>query len=459
MSEPARPSTPGDDVVEVNFDGLVGPSHNFAGLSRGNVASTENDGSVSNPRAAALQGIAKMRAVRELGVTVAVLPPQLRPHVPTLRSLGFSGSDEMILQKAADRHPHLLRLVSSASSMWAANAATVAPACDTADRRLHVVPANLRTMFHRAIEAETTCDVLRAIFSDSSRFVVHDPLPGGEHFSDEGAANHTRLFTRGDDGRPKAVHLLAWGRSTWSKNELSPKRFPARQSREASEALSRLLALDEQRVLFPQQNPEGIDRGAFHTDVLAVGTAELLLLHELAFVDHPRLLESLKSMLGDPFTSVVATEAELPASDAVAAYPFNSQVLELPGGTMAIVAPVESRENPRARAFLERVVQSDNRVKKLVYLDVRQSMKNGGGPACLRQRIPLRRSDIAALSARVVVDASLEAQLVSWVEKHYRDRLLPSDLGDPALYRECLTALDELSRLLLLGSSFYDFQR
>lgn len=449
----------GDEIVEVNFDGIVGPSHNFAGLSHGNVASTENDGSVSNPRAAALQGIRKMRAVRELGVTVAVLPPQLRPHLATLRSLGFSGSDELIITRVAEKNPHLLRLVSSASPMWAANAATVSPACDALDGRVHIVPANLRTMFHRAIEAETTRDVLRAIFGDPSRFVVHDPLPGGEHFSDEGAANHTRLFARKEGGQQtRATHLFAWGRSTWRKIEEVPKRFPARQTREASEALARLLALDEQRVVFPQQNPEGIDRGAFHTDVLAVGTAELLLLHEHAFVEHERLLETLKDLVGESFRSVVATEAELPTADAVAAYPFNSQVLELPNGEMAIVAPVESEENPRARAFLERVVASDNRVKKVVYLDVRQSMKNGGGPACLRQRIPLRKSDIAALSARVVLDASLEAQLVTWVEKHYRDRLLPKDLGDPALHRECLVALDELSRLLLLGS-FYDFQR
>lgn len=448
-----------DEVVEVSFDGIVGPSHNFAGLSHGNVASTENDGSVSNPRGAALQGLAKMRAVRALGVTVAVLPPQLRPNVPTLRALGFSGSDELILSRVAQKHPHLLRLVSSASSMWAANAATVSPAVDALDGRVHLVPANLRTMFHRAIEADTTRDVLRSIFGDPARFVVHDPLPGGEHFSDEGAANHTRLFARSADGQPtRATHLFAWGRSTWGKVEGAPKRFPARQSREASEAVARLLALDEQRVLFPQQHPDGIDRGAFHTDVLAVGTAELLLLHELAFVEHERLLETLRDLVGESFRYVVASEAELPALDAVAAYPFNSQVLELPNGEMAIVAPTESEENPRAKAFLDRVVASDNRVKKVVYLDVRQSMKNGGGPACLRQRIPLRRSDLAALSARVVLDDALDAQLVAWVEKHYRDRLTPDDLGDPALHRECLSALDDLSRILLLGS-FYAFQR
>ncbi|MEO7113970.1 MAG: N-succinylarginine dihydrolase [Polyangiaceae bacterium] len=446
-------------MIEVSFDGIVGPSHNFAGLSVGNVASTENDGSVSNPRGAALQGLRKMRAVRDLGVTVAVLPPQLRPHVPTLRTLGFTGSDEVILKRVAEKHPHLLRLVSSASAMWSANAATVSPGSDTLDGRVHIVPANLRTMFHRAIEAETTRDVLRAIFGDPSRFVVHEPLPGGAHYSDEGAANHTRLYASdGNGNQDRATHLFAWGRSTWGSSELQPKHFPARQTREASEALARLLSLDSDRAVFPQQHPDGIDRGAFHTDVLAVGTGSFFMLHELAFLDHEALLERLKRSIGDSFRAIVATEADLPVADAVAAYPFNSQVLVLPGGDMAIVAPTESEENPRARAFLERVVESDNPVKRIIYLDVRQSMKNGGGPACLRQRIPLRPSEIALMSARVIFDVSLEAQLTAWVEKHYRDKLEPKDLSDPSLYQESLTALDELSRILVLGS-VYEFQR
>lgn len=444
----------------MNFDGLVGPTHNFAGLSVGNVASTENDGAESNPRAAALQGIQKMRAIADLGAKVAVLPPHPRPHLPSLRRLGFTGSDEAVLQRVAQHHPHLLRLVSSASSMWAANASTVSAAIDALDGRVHLVPANLRTMFHRSIEAKVTRDVLRAIFGDPSRFVVHEPLPGGEHLADEGAANHTRFSsseTSSGEVRPSGTHLFAWGRSTYREGERAPRTFPARQTREASEALARLLSLDEKRVVFAQQHPDGIDLGAFHTDVLAVGTQSFLMLHELAFVDHEGLLESLRSSVGEGFRAEVATQAELPVADAVAAYPFNSQLIEGQGGRLTIVAPIESEENPRAKAFLERVVAGDNPVERVVYLDVRQSMKNGGGPACLRQRVPLRQGDIDALSAGVMFDEVLESKLVAWVERHYRDRLLPSDLGDPALHRECLIALDELTRILLLGSVF-EFQ-
>lgn len=446
MADPAA-------LVTVNFDGLVGPTHNFGGLAPGNVASTTSEGDVSNPRGAALQGLAKMRAVRALGVPQAVLPPQMRPHLATLRRLGFRGSDEAILGRVAEKEPRLLRAVSSASSMWSANAATVSPACDAADGRTHILPANLRYLFHRSIEAEQTARTLRAIFGDPTRFVVHDPLPGGEHFADEGAANHTRLEAPGG-----VVHLFAWGRGAFEPAARAPSRYPARQTREASAAAARLLSLREADVLLAQQNADGIDAGAFHTDVLAVGHGAFLLFHELAFEDEGAVLAAIRARLGDALVTARASEAELPARDAVASYPFNSQIVSLADGTMAIVAPVEAEENPRARAFLERVVAEPNPVSRVLYLDVRQSMKNGGGPACLRLRVPLAPRDVDGLGARVLLDDALDASLVGWVERHYRDRLHPGDLADPSLVRTNMVALDELTNLLGLGS-IYEFQR
>lgn len=444
---------------EYNFDGLVGPTHNYAGLSHGNVASVAHAGQVANPRAAALQGLAKMRFVASLGVGQAVLPPHERPSLRTLRRLGFRGSDEEVLARAAadpELGDQLLRISSSAAAMWTANAATCVPAADARDARLHLVPANLTAMFHRALEADTTTRVLRAIFADASRFEVHEPLPGGLHFGDEGAANHTRLFTEGS----AAVHLFAWGRRAFGGPSPAgePSRFPARQTREASHALARLGEVDPARALFPQQHPRGIDAGAFHTDVVAVGNANVLLLHELAFVDAAALLQRLRQMLGESFTPHLATDAELPIASAVAAYPFNSQLLTLQDGSMAIVAPQEAREDRFARAYLERVSQSGGPVKAVHYLDLRQSMENGGGPACLRQRIVLGDEDRAAVRARVFWDEALGTDLEAWVRRHYRDRLSGADLEDPALARETLAALDELTAILRLGS-VYDFQR
>jgi succinylarginine dihydrolase len=437
---------------EVQFDGLVGATHNYGGLSPGNVASTVHEGQVSNPRAALLQGLAKMKFVRDLGVPQAILPPQDRPSLPTLRALGFRGSDEEVIAASSAGDGLLLRLCSSASSMWTANAATIAPSRDTTDHRVHLVPANLQQMFHRAIEADTTTRVLRAIFADEERFVVHDPLPGGGQFADEGAANHTRLATsRG------ALHMFAWGRQAWADPD-GPRRFPARQTREASIALARLHTLEADRCRFPRQHPDGIDAGAFHTDVMAVGNGSFLMLHELAFKESGALVWDLQRILGDELVVVTATEAELPATSAVHAYPFNSQVLTLDDGTMAIVAPEDSREDPLARGFLERVASGGGPVRAVHYLDVRQSMHNGGGPACLRLRVPLEASERAAITANVFFTDDLHATLGAWASRRYRDRLLPGELSDPLLAREAMEGLDELTQILRLGS-LYDFQR
>ncbi len=437
---------------EYNFDGLVGPTHNYTGLSPGNIASSRHAGQISNPRRAALEGLEKMRFVSSLGVGQAVLPPHPRPSLRTLGALGFTGSDEEILSRVATSHELLLRQCSSAAAMWCANAATCAPSEDTADGKMHVTAANLQQMFHRAIEADTTHSVLRRIFADERRFVVLPPLPGGGQFADEGAANHVRLQT---EGHP-AVHLFAWGRSSY-RQVPGPQHFPARQTLEASEALARLHRLDPERCLFPQQAPLGIDGGAFHTDVLAVGNEGFLMLHEHAFTDPSAVLAWLRAKLGDAFRHTLARDSELPVQAVVAAYPFNAQVVTLPDGSMAIVAPKDSEQLAPARQFLERVLAEDNPVTAVHYLDVRQSMDNGGGPACLRLRIWLTDQEVGAIQANVFYGAALHERLAAWVMRHYRDRLAPEDLADPQLARESMTALDELTQILKLGS-IYDFQ-
>ena len=436
---------------EVQFDGLVGPTHNYAALSPGNVASTIHGGKRSNPRAAAQEGLAKMRLVRGLGVAQAVLPPRERPSLAALRSLGFRGTDEQVVASAS-RDGHWLAMCSSASSMWAANAATVVPSCDARDGKVHFAVANLRQMFHRSIEADETARILRAVFRDPVFFAVHDALPGGAHLADEGAANHLRLATsRG------AAHVLAWGRRAWGPFT-APREHPARQTFEASEVIARLCDLDPKRTFIAQQHPDGIDAGAFHTDVLAVGNEQCLILHELAFADEANLVSGLRGVLGDNLVVVRATQAEVPVQRAVASYVFNSQVLSLPEGGMSVVAPLDALEDDQARSFLERVVGLGGPVRSVHYADVRQSMHNGGGPACLRLRVPLSAVERGALGARVTVDDALDLALEAWITRHYRDRLDPADLADPLLAREGMRALDELTSLLGLGA-VYDFQR
>jgi succinylarginine dihydrolase len=435
---------------EHQFDGLVGPTHHYAGLSPGNLASQSHAGEPSNPRAAALEGLAKMRRVRELGIAQAVLPPQPRPDIALLRRMGFAGQDSEVLALALRDAPELLHAASSASSMWAANAATVVPSCDTRDGKAHFVPANLVSLLHRSIEAATTERVLRAIFADPNHFTVHPALPASEALSDEGAANHTRLATK-----RATLHLFGWGRRA---GQLAPTRkYPARQAEQASRAVARACQLATEQQLFWQQDPLGIDAGAFHSDVLAVGNERLLLLHEHAFVESAQLLGELARRLGEDLTVLLASEAELPLAEAVAAYPFNSQLLSLPGGGMQLLAPLESRDNPRARAFLERVASESQLVSGVDYLDVNGSMRNGGGPACLRLRVLLSAEESQRLGGSVLFDERLDRELSGIVTRRYRDRVELADMADPALLIEAHTALDEITQALALGS-LYDFQ-
>lgn len=436
-----------------NFDGLVGPTHGYSGLAEGNLASMQHRGAPANPKAAALQGLAKMRRVVELGGAQGVLPPHPRPDIDWLRRLGFAGSDVAVLARCRVEAPDLLQAASSASAMWTANAATVAPSSDTADGRVHLTVANLATMMHRSLEAPITERVLRRIFASDAHFVVHPALPSTPPFFDEGAANHTRLATsRGP------LHLFAWGRPRPGTRARGTTRFPARQGEAASRAVARLHQLDPDQVWFWQQNPIGIDAGAFHTDVVAVGDGAFFMSHEAAFVDQEQRLDELRRRLGDELTVIVASEDELPLAEAIATYPFNSELVERADGSLVVLAPQEAWDAERPRAFLQRVVEQAPTVSAVESIDVNASMHNGGGPACLRLRVPLTEREADELGARVLYSPELDAELTAWVERHYRDRLTLDDLADPALLRETQTALDELTTLLGLGS-VYPFQR
>jgi len=443
-------------ATEANFDGLVGPTHNYAGLSWGNVASETNVSASSNPRQAALQGLAKMKAMADWGFVQGVLPPHERPHIPTLRRLGFAGDDAAILRQIERADPVILSAVSSASAMWTANAATVSPSADTADGRVHFTPANLTAKFHRAIEHEVTGRMLQAIFSDSRHFAHHAALPGGAHFGDEGAANHTRFCS--EYGQP-GVELFVYGREAFNERAPAPIRYPARQTREASEAIARLHGLTEDRVVFAQQHPEAIDAGVFHNDVIAVGNGNLLFYHEMAFLNEGEVLGALGSRLkGAELEAIRVPAGKVSMADAVASYLFNSQLLAAPDGGMRLLVPGECRENAAVSDYLDELVAGDNAISRVDSFDLHQSMRNGGGPACLRLRVVLTEAEREAVLPGVLLDDALYHRLVEWVSRHYRDQLSQSDLADPRLLDESRTALDELTQILGVGN-IYDFQR
>lgn len=437
---------------EVNFDGLVGLTHHYAGLSFGNEASTKHRFQISNPRLAAKQGLLKMKALADAGFPQAVIPPQERPNVGVLRQIGFTGTDEQVVEKAGTQYPQLLSAASSASSMWVANAATVAPSADTLDGKVHLTVANLNNKFHRASEAGTTEQVLRAIFRDESRFSVHTALPQVAMFGDEGAANHNRLG--GDYGEP-GLQLFVYGRDEGTGP--APARYPARQTLAASQAVARLNQVNPGQLMFAQQNPLVIDQGVFHNDVIAVSNRQVLFCHEQAFVHQSALLHALGDRVPGFMPIEVPTEA-VSVQDAVATYLFNSQLLSRDDGSMMLVLPQESQNHPGVWRYLNQLVAEDNPISELRVFDLRESMANGGGPACLRLRVVLTPEEHQAVNPAVMMNDTLFNTLNDWVDRYYRDRLTQADLIDPQLLREGREALDALTRILQLGS-VYPFQQ
>ncbi len=436
-------------AMEANFDGLIGPSHNYGGLSDGNLASAEHAGATSNPRAAALQGLEKMRWLVRAGLVQGVLPPLPRPNFDLLAAAGFGGSDAGMIAQAAREAPQILKAAYSASAMWAANAATVSPSADTDDVRLHLTVANLSTMLHRSIEAPDTTATLAAVFPDPERFALHAALPGHADFADEGAANHVRLAS--GHGAP-GVELFVHGRDAGEPTH--GQRYPARQSRLASESVARAHGLVPERTVHARQATEAIEAGAFHNDVVCVGTRDCLFAHERAFADLDGTLGALRRASGEMFDlrAVIVPEAAVSLEEARRSYLFNSQLLVLPGeDRLVLLAPEEVRETDATRTYCEALVAADGPIGRVAYVDVRQSMQNGGGPACLRLRVVLTGDERAAVHPQALLDEAAIDRLQAIVSHTYRDRLTPADLADPDFADECRAAREAILSELALS--------
>jgi succinylarginine dihydrolase len=412
-------------LVEINFDGIIGPSHNYSGLSLGNLASSTNKGNVSHPRAAALQGVEKMRHNLRLGLAQGVFLPHPRPDRAWLGELGTRVEDV----------PASLRPAAfSASAMWAANAATVSPAPDTSDGRCHLTVANLRTMAHRSHEWPATLAQLRLAFADEKHFAVHPPIPAT--FGDEGAANHMRL---GTSHRAPGVEVFVYGQRGGA--------FPARQHVEASQAIARFHRLDPDRTLFVCQSEEAIAAGAFHNDVVAVANENVLLAHELALEDRADFYASLRRLLPEVHILEVPASA-VSLEDAIRSYLFNAQLVTLPEGGMGLILPEEARETPSVWTWLEEMVAGNGPIRKLFVVDVRQSMANGGGPACLRLRVV---AEPARVDPRFMVDEARLDLIASAIGEHWPERIAPEDLLKPELWQQMEQARIALLERLDLG--------
>ena len=414
-------------LVEINFDGIVGPSHNYAGLSLGNLASAKHGGTVSYPRAAALQGLGKMRHNMGLGLAQGLLCPLPRPNKGLLAALG--------LTEPADETERRLRAAAwSASSMWTANAATVSPAPDTLDGRCHLTAANLVTMPHRAQEWPDTVRQLRLAFADAAHFAVHDAVPAC--FGDEGAANHMRMAAHHS---APGLEIFVYGKTGGA--------FPARQHEQASRAVARIHRLDPAQCLFVEQSPDAIAAGAFHNDVVAVANERVLFTHEQAFADPEGTYAAIRARLPGAEIVVVPASA-VSLADAIASYLFNAQLLTLPTGEMGLVIPLEAWEHPAVRAWLDGMLASNGPIRRVLPVDVRQSMANGGGPACLRLRVV---ADPATVDPRFMLSEARADALEKVIAAHWPEQIDPGEIGSEALIRTVTAARAALLDALDLG--------
>ena len=435
---------------EINFDGLIGPTHNYAGLSQGNLASQKHLNKTSNPKAAALQGLDKMRLVMDQGIPQGFFLPHERPHLKTLRALGFSGTDEDIINRATKQNPLLLKNVYSASSMWAANAATFSPSIDSYDQNMHITPANLNTMFHRSIESQFTQAQLELMFGRVA--IVHDPIENISGYGDEGAANHLRVS---EQHLKSGFQIFVYGSSAFEVHQ----GMITRQAEEISKAVSIMHQLDPDRVLFLKQNEQAINAGSFHNDIVSLANEEVFIFHQEAFADRvelERILHHLKDHVKG-FHPIEILSEDISLDDLVSSYLLNSQLITVKNNEMMMLLPEEVQNHSNCMRWLEEI-KSSSPIKHIEFVDIRQSMMNGGGPACLRFKITVNNDEFNQINEKFLLTPKKLMDLRALVTKHYRDKLNPADLLDNNLVQESYRFLDELTQLLDLGN-IYDFQK
>lgn len=445
-------------ATEYNFDGLVGPTHNYADLSIiDNLASMKNKKSMANPRIAALEGLEKMKFLMNIGFQQGVLPPHARPDLDFLGQMGFSGSAEKMIHDVQKISDSLLATCYAASSMWVANSGVVSPSADTQDAKVHFTPANLNTCLHRSLEPKQTAVLLKKIFADPRFFVHHLPIPSHSVLSDEGAANHLRFCS---DYGSAGVEVFVYGRESFSDKYFSSTFYP-RQAKAASQLIIFKHQLSPERTFLIKQHPKAIAAGAFHNDVICSADRNLLFYHELSFANESDSIQKIKTALApSQLLQIRVQENQISLEEAIKSYLFNSQLLPAASKTAQwiLVASDECKKIPAVRDYLEQLVTKKSLIQKVYFVSVRQSMLYGGGPACLRLRVVLNKEESKSMHQGVRLTPALYQQIKVWITKHYRDRLAPSDLSDPMLIKEGEEALDELTQILKL-KNIYPFQR
>jgi succinylarginine dihydrolase len=177
---------------------------------------------------------------------------------------------------------------------------------------------------------------------------------------------------------------------------------------------------------------------------VAVANEQLLFTHEQAFADKDAFYADLRAAL--PCVDIIEVPASaVSLSDAIKSYLFNAQLVTLPDGGMALILPTEARDTPSVWTWLEQMIASNGPIRQLVPVDVRQSMANGGGPACLRLRVV---ADPADIDPRFLVDEAELDGIATIVSQYWPESIAPQDLSDTRLIarieQSWLTLVDHL---------------
>lgn len=422
-------------LIEANIDALVGPTHHFGGLGVGNLASQNHVGAVSSPKRAAHEGLRKAALVANLGIPQFLFLPPVRPNMDLLSRCGFRGMRHEAIKSALVHSPHLLSSAMSSAFMWAANSATFSPAVDCADRRNHFTPANLISSWHRYPEArERESDLKNLFASTAGKFVIHPALPSIVPLRDEGAANHMRLS---DQSGTLGFNIFVYGADDNlagqdSSGEVDQQTFLPRQTLEASQAIARQHQLDPNDTFFLQQHPNAISAGVFHNDVIATSHLGLLLHHERAFLNADaeldRLHQRFAQRTGEQLQRIIVSEQQLPLADAVDSYFFNSQLLTPrkmdDESKTVLLCPQQCEVNEHAARLVSQLVEDPGvPIEEVSFVTLQESMANGGGPACLRLRVPIEEELMKQIQAPLRWTPELNAKLSQKIDELYPDSL------------------------------------
>lgn len=404
-------------MIELQIETLPSPLFAYGGLARGDLASMKHAHHPSAPKLALFQHLEKCQRLHELGISVALFPPHPRPLFSVLKKIGFEKAEQTPLR--------WLAACSSSSFHWTANSASVTPSKESLDGKLHISIANLSNRFHRSLEPNHTKELLDLLFQNVKNTVIHSPLPAGLLFGDEGSANQMRI-----EG----------GHTLFIYNE-QPSHFPGRQTLEASEAIARRHQIPSEKTHFLRQNPLATDSGVFHNDLIAMASGPLLISHSAAFLDPLPSLPNLQH--------IQLTEIDFPLKHLVTSYLLNSQLVRRKDQTLVWVAPALCEHHTPSRTLLGKLP-----IDTLLFVDLSESLKGGGGAACQRLSCPLTEEEFKGLNHEFLYTETLHQELVEWGRRFYPEKLQIEKLRDQTVIQNAYEALEALSEYLPIPDSF-----